>query len=48
MNLSPVPTVSRVERWREIASDIFILAVLIYALPLLGGLGVLLARFLAR
>ena len=46
--LSPVRTVSRGERCWEITSDILIIAVLIYGLPLLVGLGVVLVRFLAR
>jgi hypothetical protein len=42
--LSPVRTVSC---W-EIASDILIIAVLIYGVPLVVGLVVVLARLLAR
>jgi len=44
--LTPIRSPSRVERLREIASDILIVAALIYTLPLLVGLGVLLVRFL--
>jgi hypothetical protein len=46
--LTPIRTPSRLERSGEIALDILIVAVLIYALPLLGGLGVVLVRFLTR
>jgi hypothetical protein len=46
--LTPIRTRSRLERSVEIALDILIVAVLIYALPLLVGLGVLLVRILTR
>ncbi len=46
--LSPVRTVSRGDRCWEIASDILIIAVLIYGVPLVVGLVVVLARLLAR
>ena len=44
--LTPMRRPSRVDRLWEIASDILIVAGLIYALPLLVVLGVLLVRFL--
>jgi hypothetical protein len=45
--LTPIRGPSRVERLWEIASDILIVAALIYALPLLVGVSVLLVRFLS-
>jgi hypothetical protein len=44
--LTPLGIPSRLEHAWEIASDILIVAALIYTLPLLVGLGVWLVRFL--
>ena len=43
---TPIRGPSRVDRFREIGSDILIVAALIYGLPLLVGLAVLLVRLL--
>ena len=44
--LTAIRIPSRLERLWEIASDILIIAALIYGFPLVVGLGVVLVRFL--
>jgi hypothetical protein len=47
-SLPPIKSLSRFQQPWEIASDLLIVALLIYGLPLLVGLGVILVRLAVR